>query len=138
MPHKIYIDMEEVARLRDVFETWQSIARILNVNYKILYRRCIAAGYTDNCPWASVDTIINLLIEYRNSIPNPSMGERYLHSYIRSKGFRASKQKLSFAIHQLDPDGQVIRIRRRLRRREYCGWGMVGFGHMNHIDGKFA
>ena len=58
MPNiKKIIDMDDVARLRDAFETWQSIARILNVNYKILYRRCIEAGYTDNRPWASLETI---------------------------------------------------------------------------------
>ncbi len=131
-----FIDMAEVARLRDYFYSWRFIADRLRVSQRTLSRRCEDTGYTDNKPWATYEDIVGMLIDYRNRSPNPSLGERSMHSYIRSQGCRASRENLRAAIRYLDPDGAFVRSRRRLRRREYAGPGIVGFNHVNHIDGK--
>ena len=134
--NRLFIDMAEVARLRDYFYTWRFIAGRLNISVKTLIRRCAETGYTDNKPWATYEEIVEMLIQYRNRNPNPSLGERSMHAYIRSQGSRASRGNLRAAIRYLDPEGAFVRSRRRLRRREYSGPGMKGFNHVNHIDGK--
>ena len=76
--NRLFIDMAEVARLRDYFYSWVFIAARLGISQRTLQRRCEETGYTDNKPWATYDEIVDMLIQYRNRSPNP-------RAYIRIK-----------------------------------------------------
>ena len=86
---------------------------------KNAFQKVREVGYTDMHPCASYERILNLIIHYWNRSPNPNLGERSMHAYILSQGYRASRARRCTSIQYLDPGGSSVRIRRRLKRREF-------------------
>lgn len=73
-----FIDMEFVAFMRDNFIKWNAIADHIGVSRNTLRRRCQKEGYVENKPFADINTITQLIVDFHKLHANEGKYLYYL------------------------------------------------------------
>lgn len=75
------IDLSLVRELRNKFFSWRMIARLLAVDERTLRRRVQKEGYTDDCPFASIEQLKALFANYKQET-NYNPGNKIIYFFL--------------------------------------------------------
>ncbi|KAK6492728.1 hypothetical protein HHUSO_G2116, partial [Huso huso] len=102
--------------LSDLGFSWTSIARLLSVGTRTIYRQRQRLGLLTYSSFSNISDseLDNLILEIRRSTPNA--GETYISGSIRSRNIRVQQWRIRERLHIIDP---IIRRRSAIQRRIY-------------------
>jgi hypothetical protein len=113
---KVVLNEQQIASLRSIGMKWKTIASIIGVSYKTLYRYCQSSTVEFKAfieiSDTELDPIVLSILQER-----PNSGERMVTGSLLSKMVRVQRWRVWQSIKRVNPNPQVEK--RKIYRRRY-------------------
>lgn len=126
-PAKV-IDEVEVERYRRLHFGWHQIAIMLGVHRNTLTNWRKEVGFADPMQTLTDEALDEIIMEHKQE----NRGEKTTEGYLRSMGYKITRNALRKSINRVDLAGRQLRKQKAVKRREYQ---VEGPHHLWHIDG---
>jgi hypothetical protein len=114
---KYVVTKEQIETLRDTGMNWKSVAQVLGISERTLYRRReefnLVDKFSDITDTDLKNTITSILRQ------TPFVGETYVRGGLVSRKIFVPRRSVRECLHSLDPIGRAMRRRFTIQRRSY-------------------